>query len=721
MVLCVRFGLSELQQQCEQYTGNLAEDPREQEPDESAPEPQQSLVDTQFLELLRSMWEHEDGDGKEVGGATRGAQGEDEEGSGDGETKDDIVDEDELNEIYEFAATQRKRVAERELSTESGDEEEEADEGVNDNCCEAERRDEGKQNIEMEDVHRSAEVDLKPGSDTNVRQSRGPDTSLDRSYNHLFSESWGEYVEPSQTQTQHSDRKNTPISRRTSSVSEVIDLSISPPPDSGEPARLQFPITGISPGKSPDRSEAVKQISESPKAHCTSQLTSEPVSKSPSTSSFSKTQLEVTTSLPSSSKPKLSSPAPSRSQPELIVLSDSSDDMEPDLPDEAPSLCHAPRPPTSSPSRLSLRYTQIKAKEATRVELSPKRSPKPSSSVHPETSRSDQVGSENVLDGSAEVSWLIPATPEPSTRTSTTQTSSSMRRTRLFPRSQSSSSSSISDNPKTTSCSNSLKEPHREHFQQSPAFQKLTSHSSLSKTSHSDSVNRTYPNSVSIPCSSTPLHSDPHLQRLDSLGSPLLRDSELRTQRRASQKGRLGSLHLSPSENSLSPQRSSRSDKESSKSPASSQHSDDPGDQETSTEKKEASVEEEFSFVFDEPPIAFNDSWGLGGAVAEQGPRFSLRLESSGDHISPPEQNTQGETASMHTFSPLGQGAQGNLPDPGAPHDHSLPDAAMWNSWKEDEEEVEALPLSQRVGAVAVAKRVSELRTPGNTQSRCGL
>ncbi|KAG7315476.1 hypothetical protein KOW79_021564 [Hemibagrus wyckioides] len=711
--LASRFGLSELQQQCEQY---LAEDPGEQEPDESAPEPQQSLVDTQFLELLRSMWEHEDGDGKEVGEATRGAQGEDEEGSGDGETKDDIVDEDELNEIYKFAATQRKRGAERELSTESGNEEEEADEGVNDNCSEAERRDEGKQNVEMEDVHRSAEVDLKPGSDRNVRRSRGPDTSLDRSYNHLFSESWGQYVEPSRTQIQHLDRKNTPMSRRTSSVNEVIDLSISPPPDSGEPARLQFPITGMSPGESPDQSEAVKQTSESLKGHCTSQLTSEPVSKSPSTSSLSKTQLEVTTSLPSSTKPKLSSPAPSRSQPELIVLSDSSDDMEPDLPDEAPALCHAPRPPTSSPSRLSLRYTQIKAKEATQVELSPKRSPKPSSSVRPETSRSDQVGSEDVLDGSAEVSWLIPATPEPSTRTSTTQTSSSMRRTRLFPRSQSSSSSSssysstISDNPKTISCSNSLKEPHREHFQQFPAFQKLTSHSSLSKTSHSDPVNRTYPNSTSIPCSSTPLHSDPHLQRLDSLGSPLLRDSKLRTQRRASQEGRLGSLHPSPSENSLSPQRSSRSDKESSKSPASSQNSDNPGDQETSTEKKEPSVEEEFSFVFDEPPIAFNDSWGLGGAVAEQGPRFSLRLESSGDQTSPAEQSAQGETASMHAFSPPGQGAQGNLPDPGAPPDHSLPDAAMWDSWKE--EEVEALPLSQRVGAVALAKRVSELRTP---------
>lgn len=745
-MFCVRFGLSELQLLCEQYMGNPVEDPREQDWDaslarEPSAEPQQSLADHQFLELLRSMWEHEDVDGEEVVEAKRGTEGEDEEDSRDGEIKEDIVNEDELNEIYEFAATQRKVRAEAEVNTESGEEE---DEGVN-NCSDAEQRDVGKQSVKMEDatdMHCSADVDLSPASHKNVHQSRGPDASLDRSYNRLFSESWGQYVEPSQTQTQHLDLKNTPTSRRTSSVSEVIDLSISPPAESGEPARSLFPVTGVSPGEvpgeTPDQSEAVQQplTSESPNAHGISQLTaerSELWSKHPSTSAHSKTQLEVTPSLPISTKPKLSPSTPNRSQPELIILSDSSDDMDHDPPGEVPSRGDAPRPPTASPSRLSLRYTHIKAKETTQVGLSPKRSNKTPNSVHPEPSRSDQVGSKSLLDGSAEVSWLIPATPEPSTRTSSTQTSSSMRRTQLFPRSHCSSSSSfsfsISDNPKTASCSNSLKEPHREHSQPSPAFQKLTSHSRLSKTSHCDSVNQTYHNSASEPCSSTPLHSDPRLHHLDALGSPLLRDSELRSQRRAGQEDRLGSLRLGPSENSSSPRRISQSEKEPTTSPVRSQHCDNPGDtgdQEMSTEEKEPVetrtsktnevevMEEGVSFVFDEPPIAFNDSWGLGEAVADQGPCLSLRLESSGDQTSPSEQSGQGETASPHTISP--PGPQRNLPDPGAAHDHSLPDAAIWDSWKEDDEdeEVDALPLSQRVGAVALTKRVSQLRTPGN-------
>lgn len=748
--LCARFDLSELQLQCEQYTENPAENPREQKWDacpahEPAAEPQQSLADTQFLELLRSMWEHEDGDGEEVGEAKNETVGEDEKGSRDGEIKEDIVNEDELNEIYEFAATQRRMGAEADVSTDSGDE---GEEGMN-NCSDAKERDEGKQNAKMEeaaDMHRSAGDDLNSGSNKNMCQSRGPDASLDRSYNRMFSEAWGEYMEPPQTQTRNLIRMDTPTSRRTSSVSEVIDLSISPPPDSEEPVRSLFPVTGMSPGEVPserlDQSEAVHQAltSESPNARGVSQLAEERsklCSKDTSTSALSKTQGKVTPSLPSSTKPKLSPPTPSRSQPELIVLSDSSDDMEQDLPDEVPSCGDAHRPPTASPSRLSLRYAHFK--ETTQVRLSPKKSNKTPNSVHSEPSRSEQVGSESIMDGSGEISWLIPATPEPSTRTSSTQTSSCMRRTQLFPRSHTSSSSffssSISDNPKTASCSSSLKEPHREPLQPSPTFQKLISNCRLSKTSHRDSVSGIYPNSGTEPCSSTPLHSDPRLQRLDPLGSPLLRDSELRTQRRAGQEDRLGSLHLSPSVNS-SPQQTFQSEKESSKSPAKSQHCDslgDSGDQEISTEDKEAEetrtsksnesnevIEEEFTFVFDEPPIAFDDSWGLGGAVAEQGPCFSLRLESSGDQMGPPEQSGQGETASTHTLYPPGHGAQHNLPDPGAPHNHSLPDAAMWDSWKEgdeDEEEVDALPLSQRVGPVALSERVAQLRTPGSKVS----
>ncbi|XP_060767335.1 structure-specific endonuclease subunit SLX4 isoform X2 [Neoarius graeffei] len=715
--LASRFGLSELQRLCEQYIGNPVEDPREQDWDasvahEPAAEPQQqSLAEPQFLELLRSMWEHEDVDGEEVTEAERGTEGEDEEGCRDGEVKEDLVNEDELDEIYEFAATQRKVRSEAEVSAES----EEEDDGLN-NCSDAEQR-----NVDVEeaaDARCSADVD----SNKMVRQSRGPDAGLDQSYNRLFSESWGEYVEPSLRHTPRPlDLKSTPTSRRTSSVSEVIDLSVSPPPESGEPDRTLFPVTGVSPGETPDQSEAVQQpiTLESPSAPGISQLTAERSElwpKHPSVSARSRTQLEVTPSLPSSTKPKLSPSTPNRSQPELIVLSDSSDDLDHDPPDEVPSRGDAPRPPTSSPSRLSLRYTHIKAKETTRVGLSPKRSNETSSSVPSEPSRSDQVGSEGILDGSAEVSWLIPATPEPSTRTSSTQTSSSMRRTQLFPRSHSSSSTSfsvsVSNNPKTPSCSNSLKEPHREHSQPSPAFQKLASRFRLSKISHShcDALNQ---NSASEPCSSTPLRSDPRLHHLDALGSPLPRDCELRSQRTTGQEDKPGSLCV---ENSPSPRQAFQSEKESSTSPAKSRHGDNLGDQEMSTDEKEpvetrtSKMEGGVSFFFDEPPIAFDDSWGLGGAVAEQGPCLSLRLESSADRASSPEQSGQGEPASPHTSS--SPGPRRNLPDPGAARDHSLPDAAMWDSWKEDEEEADALPLSQRAGAVALPKEASPFRTP---------
>ncbi|TSK67253.1 Structure-specific endonuclease subunit SLX4 [Bagarius yarrelli] len=403
--LASRFGLSELQQQCERYTGNPAEDLTEQECGDSpahehATEPQQSLVDTQFLELLRSMWEHEDVDSEEVGGALIRMQGVGEVGGGDRETKDDVVDEDELDEIYQFAATQRKMVTEAEKSADRRSEEEEPVEGVSDDRFGAEERHEGMQNVKMEDVRRGANVKLNLKSNTCVVQSRALDASLDRSDNHLFSESWGKYTEPSQTQTRRSDRKDASNLRHMTLVSEVIDLSISPPQETGEPARSQFPVAGLSPGETPDQNEAVQQASTSGglKAPGIPNVTLELWSKPPPTSSL---MPEVTNTLPSDTKGKLYSSSPSRSQPELIVLSDSSDDMEPDLPDQDSSRCSAPKPPTSSPSRLSLRYTRIKAKET--VEFFPEKSRETTNSVHSESFRSEHVSNENPLDGSAEV------------------------------------------------------------------------------------------------------------------------------------------------------------------------------------------------------------------------------------------------------------------------------------------------------------------------------
>ncbi|XP_046696346.1 LOW QUALITY PROTEIN: structure-specific endonuclease subunit SLX4 [Silurus meridionalis] len=672
--LASRFGLSELQHMCEQYAANPTEDHREQQSEASpGPEPvAEPPADIEFLELLRSMWE----DDGERGEAESGTEGEDKERSRDSEIKEDVVNEDELNEIYEFAATQRKMAGEAEASTESGEEEEE--QGAN-NYSDAGKKDDGKQGVQMDeatDMQQSVDVDLSSGSNKTVRQSRGPDATLDRSYNRLFSESWGEYMEP---HTQRLDRKKTPTSQRISSVSEVIDLSVSPPVESEEPARSLFPVTGVSPGETPYQSETVQPAvpRESLNAGGVPQITSDRsnlCSKHPTTSA------------------KLSPPT---SQPELIVLSDSSDDLDHDFPDEVPSPEHSPR--LSAPlSRLhDSRYTHIKAKETTQVGLSPKKCNVSPDFVLSEPSRSDQPGSENMLDGSAEVSWLIPATPEPSTRNSSTQTSSGMRRIELFPRSHSSSSSA---NPKTASCSNPLKLPHIE--QPSPAFQSLISYTRLS--SHGDYVNPLH-NSASKPCSSTPLHSDPRLQHLDSLGSPLLRESGVRNKREA--EGRLGSLHLSPSENSPSPRLSSLSDKESSK----SLHPGDPGDLEVRSEENVAvetsangdDVREKVSRLSSTNRPFRSMTLGVWGERLLSRGRASARLESSEDQTSPPEQSSE------HTFSPPGHGARQNHGDHEAPHDPNLPDAAMWDSWSEANDDG-----SQRLGAVALAKRVSQLRTP---------
>ncbi len=111
----------------------------------------------------------------------------------------------------------------------------------------------------------------------------------------------------------------------------------------------------------------------------------------------------------------------------------------------------------------------------------------------------------------------------------------------------------------------------------------------------------------------------------------------------------------------------------------------------------------------DEPPIAFDDSWGLDGGVGSQKPCFSLRLDSSEGIVSPPGLKGKGPTST----SPLASGACTKTPDPSpGPFNHSLPDPDMWDDW--EEEEVAFLPLSQRLTGPS-AKRVAELKTPGKT------
>lgn len=141
----------------------------------------------------------------------------------------------------------------------------------------------------------------------------------------------------------------------------------------------------------------------------------------------------------------------------------------------------------------------------------------------------------------------------------------------------------------------------------------------------------------------------------------------------------------------------------------------------------------------DEPPMAFDDSWGLnaGGGDTDgersQAVCFSLRLESSGGGASPPRQGRRdGEIAGpSSTFTPSPPHPKAytthsySTPSPPPPNtatpqanpeiNASLLDAEIWDDWGQEEDE--ALPLSQRVNPVALAQRVAQLKTPGNTLS----
>ncbi|XP_062845309.1 structure-specific endonuclease subunit SLX4 [Trichomycterus rosablanca] len=651
--LATRFGLSELQQQCEQHlenSDNPNEDTQDSCPDQELEAgPQQSLADTQFMDLLRSMWEHEENDAEETGEAGGQTKGDDEAGRGDHEIKEEVVDEEELDEIYEFAATQRKKGNDDEADNETNEEEE--DENREDS-------DDVKASTSPPGQTINCQPDAKADTDLGLR--RNPDASLDRSYSRLFSESWGEYMEP--TQTQHrAQYKNTPAARRSSTVSEVIDLSISPPPGSEEPDQLFLPVAGVSPGEKEDPSDP-NDVSNDPKQ--TSGFT-RACSRSPVPRG---THVETSTSVPSSSKPAGSHS--NRSHPELIVLSDCSDDMDVD-----------------PPARPNQSYTRVKDRPEVRSSQT---------STHPEPSGmggADECG----FNTSAEVSWLIPATPEPSARANSWQTGSSMRRTQLFPKSCPSSSVSSASSSKTAHRPSNV-ELHlsSESSVDDASKPPSGSISRSSQTSQSSFTKQTLRNTGHEPCSSTPVHSNPLLKKLDALESPLLKEDGLRTQKF----GELVSLQLSPF------QKACRRTSTSFPSPNADEMKTEepPGTEDLPNTVIEEEAGTSFC-AFDEPPIAFDDSWGLGGALPEQPPCFSLKLDSSEDPASPAE--GPAERPSEHR-------GRSETQDRSASHNHSLPNADNWDSWNgEDEDEVApAPPLSERLGPAPLAKRVAQLKTP---------
>ncbi|XP_062285810.1 structure-specific endonuclease subunit SLX4 isoform X2 [Scomber scombrus] len=673
--LASRFDLLELQQLCELH---LAEADYTSQEDHL-----NDHTDLAFMELLRSMWNEEDDD--DNGEQTDADGGRDEErgleqcqdadvASGDRELQEEQVNEEEMEEIYEFAATQRKRVEEDDSVEEKVDEEEDGE--VFTKLPEPKRCSRG-----------FSEKSLQPNS------------SLDRSYNRLFSDSWGVYREeeeepstlhsispPPKThilqykQNQSLHKPSSELSGRTllqSSVSVVDDHSLSP-----RPSTSNLPVPGLSPGIVADwdgggdtveLKERLKRESRGPRSIC------------------------IPLSPDSPQKKK---------KPELVVLSDSSEEMEVDV---AVLSSRSPSPPSPCTVQTLQSYTKLipKLNEPSSLDFSHNG---PSSVTG--SSRPGSGGDQSPVDCSPEVSWLIPSTPVQPQRTNTsssTQTKSSMCRTQLFPKPSSPSSTvfsspalpfnnrpQTSNNPtrdsahisptdgsvsrlkqdRTVACSYSLDLnfcPKRTSSRimtedrevESPVLkERQLSH--LSSSTHPYVLEPPSRQNISLnlqlhPHSSTPLHTDLRQPPVLLADSPLHTEPDKRrltSQERdrvpseSPEKTELGSFHLSPLSDPSGPpsssshksfqssQRRSKSSSQSLRSVESSNHygtgseprsgirnkdrgkerdceskgTDDEGEQEEAKGKSgEAEAADSIfqqSFM-DEPPIPFNDSWGF--------------------------------------------------------------------------------------------------------------
>ncbi|XP_053182838.1 structure-specific endonuclease subunit SLX4 [Scomber japonicus] len=797
--LASRFDLPELQQLCELHQAEA--DYTNQE------DHLNNQTDLAFMELLRSMWnEEDDDDDDDDGKQTDGDGGREERGlehcqdadveSGDRELQEEQVNEEEMEEIYEFAATQRKREEEDDSVEEKVDEEEN-----------------GEVFTKLTEPKRSSRV----FSDKSLQ----PNSSLDRSYNRLFSDSWGVYREeeeepstlrttspPPKTHILQSQQNQSPhkpsseLSGRTllqSSASVVDDHSLSP-----RPSTSNLPVPGLSPGivadwdgggdaDEPEQCLPLKRESQGPRSIC--------ISLSPDSPQKEK-------------------------EPELVVLSDSSEEMEVDV--AVLNSCN-PSPPSPFTAQTRQSYTQLipKFKDPSSMDFSPSG---PSS-----VTVSSQPGSgddQSPVDCSPEVSWLIPSTPVQLQRTSTsssTQTKSSMCRTQLFPKPSSPSSTvfaspalpfnnrpQTSNNPTRDSahisptdgslsrlkqdrvgaCSSSLDLnfcPKRtsSHIMsedrevESPVL-KGGQFSHLSSSTHPYVLEPPSRQNISLhlqlhPHSSTPLHSDLHQPPVLLADSPLHTEPDkwrLTSQERdrvpseSPEKTELGSFHLSPlsdpsGQPSSSSHKSFQSSQRRSKSSSQSIHSvessnhyctgselrsgirikdrgkerdceskgtDDDGEQEEAKGKSGEAEAADSSFqqsFTDEPPIAFNDSWGFDACndLGENPGCFSLRLEDSeasslqehssentksGHHVHQNGVTASAPSKSLSSQTSTSQQAlRGPSFTPSPPNPttlttpdkiNSLLDSKIWDSWEEEEEEV-VLPLSQRVNPLKTPVR----------------
>lgn len=604
------------------------------------------------------MWNEEDEDSE----AVDGDEGVDEEKAeeennelttSDGEICEEKVNEKELEEIYEFAATQRRRDDE----AGSTPEQEEIESGE-------------KEITNLADPKTSCQ----PLTNTDGNPVLGSNASLDRSYSSLFSDSLRDCDEgdppppscsPQIPQAPNLCHTFSPkLSGRTllqSSASVVDDVSLRVTP----PTAAVLPVPGESPDQrrscEPDEGFVLNHGSQGPR------------------------------SIGSNLSPCLSDKPHRQEEPELIVLSDSNS------PPDSPPLLKNPES-----------YTQIRPHPRSRQGFK-----EPCSiGVSPD---GPATAAQSPPDCSPEVSWLVPSTPPPhgrSTSSSSTQTRSSFCRTQLFPKGDST-----------------------PLFSSSPDF-------IVKNDVRADAgVLEVHPERRA-PHSSTPLHSEVR-QPPGLLGSSIRRCGLDRPRAKSKEPERAepGGLHRSPlSDSSDSPSSRLRDSRRRGRRRTSAEFytrghlESDVGrsgvmDQRESEEASGEKQNEEAalsgfhqSFMdMDEPPMAFNDSWGLNLCPDVSPGHFSLRLEDSGagsERERPRQQRDGDDLASESPLTPPSGDARPSPPEArrASPQlSTSLLDSKVWDSWEEEDDQV--LPLSQRVNQPARLKTPGRCSSPLNTNN----
>lgn len=602
------------------------------------------------------MWNEEDEDVE----AADGDEGHDKEESaednndftaGDAEICEERVNEKELEEIYEFAATQRKKDEESVSAPEQ----------------------EQSQSGEKESTKLSiAKESTCPGV-TNANLVLWLEPSLDRSDSSLFSDSLGNCQEgdlpSSSCSVQIPQTPNAKVFPNLSpnppgrpllqsSASGDDDLSLSAPPTTSS-----LPVPGESPGQQRD---------------C------EPEGFLSKHRGQSRCSLSINLSPDKQQKKK---------EPELIVLSDSSSPS----PDSPLTLNTKTRP---DPSKSKMGFKNL-----------------PGIECSPDCPTADQ----SPLECSPELSWLIPSTPvqhSKSTSSSSTQTRSSIFRMQLFPKSDT--SAPFVSSPDSTG-----------------AFTRICS---VEGDVLGVNPERTAPHS------STPLHPEVHKHPVPLGGS--MRRCSFDTQRRAESKRteqkptdrtEQGSFHFSPFSNpSDSPSFRTSQGLTGGRQQLEVGAPENPESDVTGSgiiekgEREDEAAPSGFLIDMDEPPIAFNDSWGLNDANPGC---FSLRLEDSREpsqqeppqkpqdasesgsnrRLTPPSHDASSSPSEAHCSQPAPntQAQTGSSPQASSRSppqlSTSLLDPNRWDRWEEEEEDDDdVLPLSQRINPSARLKTPSK-------------